>query len=265
VKLADIIDFEQYPIHAVGSFGYEDLVRDCRASIAEKGAVRLAEFVSVPAIKAMVAEAVDLEDKAHQQDDLFTAYIGDEEPIGLPPDHPRRLPQRTAQAAVPWDVIPQSAVLRTFYEADFLTDFVAAVLEIDRLYRSADPLAACNLAFIKAGNELGWHFDSSEFSVTLQIQAPEDGGVFEFVPNTRTENDQKYDDVRDVLLGNENGVRRSLCEPGVLSIFKGHNSLHRVTPVVGPRPRITAVLTYADIPDFTVSEYSRQLFYGRLT
>ena len=59
---------------------------------------------------------------------------------------------------------------------DGLTDFVAMLLGKPRLYRSADPLAACNLAYIKDGDELGWHFDSSDFSVTLQIQAPEDGG-----------------------------------------------------------------------------------------
>jgi hypothetical protein len=177
--------------------------------------------------------------------------------------------QRTSQAAVAFDLIPADAAIRTFYLWDGLTDFVGALLGKPRLYRSADPLAACNLAYIKGGDELGWHFDSSEFSVTLQIQAPEGGGRFDFIPHIRSDTDENYPAVQrallnDPALGEPAGMLSAECVPGALSVFRGHHSLHRVTPVTGSRSRVTAVLTYADVPDFTVSEYSRRTFYGRL-
>ena len=264
LKLGEIVDLTHYPITFVGTPEYEDLIARCQASLVEKGALRLNGFVKPEAIERMASEAAALSGEAYQQNDQFTAYIGDEVPDNLPEDHPRRLMQRTAQAAVAWDMIPPAAAPRVFYEADELTNFIADVMGKTTLYRSADPLAACNLAYIKDGDELGWHFDSSEFSVTLQIQAPETGGVFEFVPFTRNAQDQNYDKVRDVLLGSDEGVRKSPCEAGVLSIFKGHDALHRVTSVEGPKPRVTAVLTYAETPDFRVSDQSKRLFYGRL-
>ena len=35
------------------------------------------------------------------------------------------------------------------------------------------------------GKELNWHFDNSEFAITLLLQAPEAGGVFEYVRDLR--------------------------------------------------------------------------------
>ena len=47
------------------------------------------------------------------------------------------------------------------------------MLEQDVLYRSDDPLDGCNMTVYEEGDELGWHFDQSEFSVTLMIQRSE--------------------------------------------------------------------------------------------
>jgi hypothetical protein len=38
-----------------------------------------------------------------------------------------------------------------------------------------------------------------------------------------------------------------------------------VTPVTGSRPRISAVLSYASAPHTQLSDYTKQLFYGRAT
>ena len=35
------------------------------------------------------------------------------------------------------------------------------------------------------GGEHGWHFDESELSLTLMVQAPESGGAFEYVLRIR--------------------------------------------------------------------------------
>ncbi len=261
---AMLIDLEQYPITDLKSPAAQALIARCRESLAARGAVRLDGFVRAEAIQVMAEEARNLAANAHQQNDDFTAYIGQTLPDSLPPHHPCRNLQRTAQAAVAYDLIGDSTAVRSFYESEDLTTFIGAVLSKERFYRSADPLAACNLAYIGEGQELGWHFDSSESSVTLQIQAPREGGVFEFVPNIRTDTQENFDEVGAVLIGGDKNVVRSPCQAGTLSIFRGHHALHRVTPVFGETPRVTAVLTYAEVPDFRVSDYSRKLFYGRL-
>jgi hypothetical protein len=43
----------------------------------------------------------------------------------------------------------------------------------------------------------------------------------------------------------------------------GQHALHRVTPVIGPRPRINSVLTYGERPGMKLNELTRKLFYGR--
>ena len=54
-----------------------------------------------------------------------------------------------------------------------------------------------------AGKELNWHFDNSEFAITLLLQAPEAGGVFEYVRDLRDAEagDMNYAGVEALLDG----------------------------------------------------------------
>jgi hypothetical protein len=96
------------------------------------------------------------------------------------PDHPRALLQHSAKQAIAYDQIPAGAAIRRLYESDDLTAFIAAVLGKRVLYRSADPLDALEIAIFGDGDELGWHFDNSEFSVTVMYQQAEAGGHFDY-------------------------------------------------------------------------------------
>ena len=51
----------------------------------------------------------------------------------------------------------------------------------------AYPLPWCSLLIKKLRKpiELGWHFDNSSFAITLLIQNPEGGDVFEYIENMR--------------------------------------------------------------------------------
>ena len=53
-------------------------------------------------------------------------------------------------------------------------------------------------------------------------------------------------------------------DAGTLVLFRGRNSIHRVTPVGGDVTRILAVLAYNSEPNISLSETSRMTFYGRL-
>jgi hypothetical protein len=46
-------------------------------------------------------------------------------------------------------------------------------------------LSSINVHYADEGQELGWHFDNSEFAITLLLQAPQSGGQFEYVRDLR--------------------------------------------------------------------------------
>ena len=94
--------------------------------------------------------------------------------------------------------------LRRLYESDDLTAFIAAVLRKRVLYRSADPLDALEIAIFGDGDELGWHFDNSEFSVTVMYQQAEAGVI------STTEATTRYPAWQQVGLGEVEAVTTRL-------------------------------------------------------
>ena len=169
---------------------------------------------------------------------------------------------RTFVGSVPYDRLGEDSALRRLFLWDPLKDFVGAVLGLPRLHRFEDPLGACSVNVFVEGGEHGWHFDESEFSVTLMLQAPEAGGSFEYVPRIRGSEDEDAI-VAAVLDGDRDRVQELRFTPGALLVFGGRQTLHRVTRVGGSRPRLVPVLTYAERPGLTNSEAVRMLFWGR--
>ena len=138
-------------------------------------------------------------------------------------------------------------------------------MEKDELYPMADPLAAFNVMAYAEGQALNWHFDRSEFTVTLLLQAPEFGGIFEYRTDLRTADDPNYDGVADLLNGQDPLMRQMNVMPGTLNVFKGVNTPHRVTQVQGSRARMIAVLTYYERPGAMFTQTEQLGFYGRTT
>ena len=261
-QYADVVDLQRYPIHEAASQGRRDLVRDCQDQLRDHGVAQLPGFLTPGAVSQMIAEADRLAGQAWASDQSHTVYFeSPDDSAGA--DHPRALLQHSAKKAVAYDLIPDAAPIRRLYESADLTAFVAAVLGKQVLYRSADPLDALEIAIFGAGDELGWHFDNSEFSVTVMYQESEAGGHFDYYPRLRDERDENYPGVRKVLLGDPGGVVRLPSSPGTLAVFRGQHALHRVTPVSGPRPRINSVLTYGERPGMKLNRLTQELFYGR--
>ncbi len=260
--LGDVVDLDHYPLGELDGRAGRGLVARCREELRGDGAVKLDGFVRAGALARLVAQSHEAAPFGHPNDETHNVYFSklDE---SLPEDDPRRLLVRSAQKAVAMDLLPPDFVARVLYESDEMTRFVAAVVEADPLYRSADPLDGCNMTVYEAGDELGWHFDQSEFSVTLMIQRAERGGDFEYVPMIRTPEDERREAVAAVLRGSREGVRELLSEPGTLAFFRGRYSLHRVSPVEGEIPRMNSVLTYARDPEHRLNELAQQMYYGR--
>jgi hypothetical protein len=52
-------------------------------------------------------------------------------------------------------------------------------------------------------------------------------------------------------------------DAGSLVIFSGSESLHRVSPVCGPAPRINCILTFEQQSGQMANAYSLEKFFGR--
>jgi len=260
----DVVDLGRYPIHELASTEGEELVARCRAELADLGACTLAGFCTAGAVDEMVAIGLALADKAWVSDQQHTAYFLPVDP-SVPETDARARQVRSAKRGIAYDHLPTDAPMRRLYESDDMTRFVAAVLDKPELFRSADPLDALQVTLFEEGDELGWHFDNSEFSVTVMYQPAEAGGHFEYVPNLRSADEERYADVTAVLAGDVSRLRRLPADPGTLALFRGHHALHRVTPVEGRRPRINSVLTYGERPDMRLTDLTSMLFYGRVS
>lgn len=262
--LEDTVDLDRYPIHELDGARGRELVAWCRDQLHADGCCTLAGFLRPDAVTAMIQVSEDEKEKAWASDQSHNVYFT-EPATDRPATDPRAHLERSAKHGLAYDCIPADAPVRQLYESDALVRFVAAALGKPVLFRSADPLDAFQITRFYPGEELGWHFDNSEFSVTIMYQMPDAGGVFEYVPGLRTDADENYAGVADVLSGRAAAsVKVQPTAPGTFALFHGHLSLHRVTYVRGTRPRINSVLTYGEHPGMRLKPMTSKQFYGRV-
>lgn len=180
-------------------------------------------------------------------------------------DHPRNVEVISSKGLIGDDQITDGSPLKQVYNDQSFQDFVTFVVGQDAVYPYVDPLSSVNLHFAKEGQELGWHFDNSSFAITLLIDKPEAGGVFEYIKDLRNadKDDMNFPAVGELLDGKLEPQKLEM-EPGTLVLFRGRNSIHRVTPTIGNKTRMLAVLAYNSEPGVSLSENARQIFYGRL-
>lgn len=259
--MRDIIDLDQYPLDHPDSAAWSDLVDRGRAALAAEGMLNLPGFMRPQAIERSVGElapllATESFMHARRHNIYFKTSID-----GLAPDHPALREFETSNRTVCADQIPQSLVVRLYEWPPFVT-FLAAMMDKPQLHVMQDPLARVNVMGYHEGQTLNWHFDRSEFTTTLLLQAPKVGGVFEYALDLRSDTDPNYDGVADLMAGRTQPVEMPLL-PGTLNIFKGKNTAHRVTRVQGDRNRIIAVFSYYERPGVQFSDEERVGFYGR--
>lgn len=258
----DILDLDRYPIDRLDSAEGQALVARCQADLAATGMFNLEGFLKPAAIARAVAEVkpqLDSASFAHKR--AHNIYFKREIP-GLAPDHPALRLCETINHTVCADQIPGSIPVRVYEWAPFAT-FLAATMGKPVLHTMADPLARVNVMAYRDGEALNWHFDRSEFTTTLLLQAPDGGGDFEYRSDLRTDDDPNYDGVARLLEGHDPEVKLLHLAAGTLNVFRGKNTAHRVTPVEGARERIMTVFSYYERPGVEFSDEERIGFYGR--
>lgn len=259
----ETIDLDRYPIDTPETGGYATLRADCIDQLERQGAVVLDGFMREPAlVPAMTELAPHLSEAFYKPKSHSPYLIADD--AAFPPDHPRNAKQYTSSATLAYDRIPATSALNRLYLWEPFRAFLADILGFDALYPYADTLTPLNVLIYDHGTSLGWHFDVPPFVVTLTLQQSESGGVFLFAPFIRTDEDENYEAVADVLRDRSDAVRELKQPPGALVIFRGNRTIHRVTEITGKRPRLTAAFSYSRQPGTISDAHNRQTFYGRL-
>jgi len=256
---ADLINLARYPIADLASPAARGVISDGRAQLARNGLCLLHDFLEPGALALMAQEACSLLPFAYYKDE---GMMGD----GSGRLNGRRLPRpsRNAAAAIAYDRLAPASPIRRLYEWDGLVGLFRELLGVERFYRCADPIISCLLIYYGDGDELGWHFDPNNGVVTLLLQAPEQGGEFEFVPDIRRHDTEDFPAIAHIMDGAREGVITAPIRPGTLSLFQGVDSLHRVTRVTGPRPRIMLTMSFDTEPGAQFSPEIRRRYSGRV-
>jgi len=260
--MRQILDLDRYPLDCPGSPNWEMLVQRCRADLVRDGMYNLEGLVRPEALTRAVAElrpVIDTLSFTHRR--RHNIYFRKEIP-GLAADHPALAMTETVNHTVCADQIMQAVPLWIYEWSPFIT-FLAATMDMDALYPMRDALARVNVMAYRDGEALNWHFDRSEFTTTLLLQAPDEVGDFVYRTDLRSDADPNYEGVARLLRGEDPEVKSLKLSAGTLNVFRGKNTAHKVSTVRGSRERIIAVFSYFDRPGVVFSREDQLGFYGR--
>ncbi len=256
-----LINLESYPLHQLESAAGQQLVTQCIDDLEHKGMFTLKGFMRREVIDEILPELLQkLKQESFTHAREHNIYFNNDI-TDIPADHPALTRVETINHTLCGDQIAEP--LRQIYELPALAEFLARVMRKSSLFPMGDPLACANVMGYYEGEGLNWHFDRSEFTTTLLLQAPREGGDFQFRQALRSDQDQNYDGIASLLRGEDSEVSTLQLGAGDLNVFKGINTAHRVTPPVGDLARVVTVFTYYETPGIFFSDEENLGFYGR--
>jgi hypothetical protein len=261
---AQIVNTAIYPLDCLDSTDGQALLKQVRTSLQQDGSCTLPNFVTADVLQKLAAEAHSITHLAYPGPTEVSPYffnyrLGEGETLA--DTHPLKRKGKRQLSQVATDLIPPDYLLSKLHHSPLMIDFLSSVLQ-QPVYQSRDPYQSLNISVMDEGGCQQWHFDAGNMVTTLLLQEPEGGGVFEYAPAIRSDNDENFAAVQAVLDGHGERVIRNQLRAGTLSLFRGHYSMHRVTPVVGKRQRLQAILGYSTNPALYGKLESSILHYG---
>ncbi|MFA3919064.1 HalD/BesD family halogenase [Ruegeria hyattellae] len=258
----DLIDLDRYPIADLDSGDGAEFLTECQRHMEENGWCNLAGFVRTEALEQLNGEANDLLPTAEVLHVKRNIYQGAIDP-SLPEDDPRRKEFTHTAVQLADDQIPAATRLKQLYHSEILTDFVRRVQKKDQLYHCADEFQALNVVALHPESWHAWHYDTTECTVTLLLQAAETGGDFTFLPNSRNDDGEDREAVDRLLAGDMSHAQTFSRGAGAFTLFRGGYSLHGVTKVEGSQSRISAIMTYDEKPNRVIEDEINIRIYGK--
>ncbi|MGI9374255.1 MAG: HalD/BesD family halogenase [Hyphomicrobiales bacterium] len=258
----NLVDLERYPIADLSQGTGAAFLRDCQEHMETHGWCNFDGFIHPDALVLLEDEANTLLPTAETLTIKRTIYQGAVNPCA-PEGDPRRAEYVHVARQLADDQIPADTLLQRLYCSEILTELVRRVQNKATLYRCADEFQALNVVSLEPKSWHRWHYDTTECTITLLLQAAEKGGEFAFIPNSMRDDGEDREAVSKLLDGDLSVAQTFNRGAGTFTLFRGGYSLHGVTKVEGSRPRVTAIMTYSEEPNAVLSDELNIRIYGK--
>ena len=264
-ELRSLIDLDRYPIDQPGTPGYDATVQAARRGLRSAGCAVIKDLVRPEALRSLSREIVERKSATYYSQQTINPYFHTDVNGEFPGHHPVNTFIERSSGFIPGDAWDKGCATDHLFRSPALARFLADCLEITELHCYADPLAGLTANILDPGQQFTWHFDTNEFAVTVLVDEADEGGLFEFVPNIRSDGDKGFDRIQQVLEGGRHGVITLDLRPGDLQIFRGRYSLHAVTRVPArSQPRHAAVFAHTEQPGVIGRVVRTRQLFGRV-
>lgn len=261
--IGQIIDLSRYPLDRSDSSDYQTLVARKQKELEQQQYCGMPGFLIEARRSEIAVEVENRQEHTNRADNQRNIYLEQKPSGSLPEDHPKNVFSRGCYNMMGTHLLQQDSPLRDIYYWQPMQQFIADIVGEPNLYPNVDPYQPVNVLCHGENDRSAWHFDSTNaFTLTLMLQAPESGGQFQMVPNTRSDSDPNYAGITKLLQGDESKVIQISRSEGELVIFRGCNSAHRVTPVAGSRRRMMCVMVYETEPGVIGDPVVNDTVYG---
>jgi len=268
-----IYPIDQFENDVDGKYNY--LLQNSIKQMNRNGFVSLPSFLLPDAVDKLTSCILKLEEDGvgfYSTDSHNVFLDADDQSDAMSPLHPRRIQLDSSKL-----IINASDLLlakeaqapnldELFMSQRSVLNFISSVMQT-KLYPSTDPYGKFYANIFREGDGLNYHFDRSEYSISLILQPSEEGGEFQFLPNSRTivegwdEMILDIDDIAEAVAPHSLEMKRPKLAAGDLYLFRGQNSLHRVSEITKGK-RINIILTFNTEPDVRLNKYTLQKFFG---
>lgn len=272
-----MINYSEYPIDAASTSEYAAMIKICKEQLRVQGFVSLKNFLDSRCVSSLVSSILDLEQLGvgFYSTERHNVFLEDNAKESSSTDqgakslHPRHIQLKSSKLLINAnDLVRKAPELDILFQSTAFLHFIRDVLQLN-LYPSSDEYGKYYANIFNKGDGLNFHFDRSEFSISLILQPADDGGRFQFVPNSReivegwSEMPLNTEDLRSAIAASSS--KYTLEEPdlaaGDFYLFRGQNSLHRVSEITTGK-RINVILTFNTEPDVMLNNYTLQKFFG---
>ena len=257
-KISEIVNLKNHPI--IKSDKY---FKKCNNELINNSILQLDNFLTKKGLFSIQKEALSLKKQAFYCSQKHTILLAKKN-SKISNKDPCNIEVVSDKGCVPHDLIPKNSILNLLYKSREFKQFLIKILGIKKIYPYKDNLSSINYNYYEKKQQLGWHYDNASFAITLMIQSPNSGGVFQYINKGRNyeKNYINKNFIGKIITGKKN-VKKLNVKPGTLLLFYGRNYLHRVTPVKSAKSRILVTLNYNEEKDIELSENARLTFFGR--
>ena len=258
-KISEIVNLKNHPIIKSNEY-----IKKCNRKLINNSILQLDNFLTKKGLLNIQKEALKLKTKAFFCSQKHTILLNKKN-LKISEKDPCNIEVTSDKGCVPHDLIPNNSFLNIIYESSEFKNFLIKVLGVKKIYPYKDKLSSINYNYYEKKQQLGWHFDNASFAITLMIQSPNSGGIFQY-SNKGRDYENNYIDKNFIskIINDQIKVEELKVKPGTLILFYGRNYLHRVTPVKSKKPRILVTLNYNLEKGIELSKNARKTFFGRI-